>query len=98
MGDHADAEAAGTAFEALDLSLVQVLLTVAGRVARTGEAGGFKDPSALCQHQFDELLKRTAALQPEQFLDVLRPVSVHPLLKISLRELISQEERRQSPA
>src|SRR5271157_65341 len=64
----------------------------------TRKAGSFKDPAALGQHQLDELLERTAALQPEQFLDVLGPVGVHPLLKITLGELISQKERRQSPA
>src|SRR5712691_10673448 len=61
-----------------------------------GEFGSFKDPAALRHEEFGKFLERVTSLQPKEFLHVLRPIGVHPLLEVPFREVFSQEERRQT--
>jgi hypothetical protein len=53
-----------------------------------GESSGFEQPAALRQQQFEQPLKTMPPFEPEQFLDSLRPVSVHPFLELALRQLV----------
>src|SRR3990170_6127344 len=67
-------------------------------LAGPGEPGRLENPSALRHQQLEEFLERLAPLQAEQFLDVLRPVGVHPLLVFALRQAPGQEKRGESAA
>src|SRR5262249_16236493 len=61
-----------------------------------GEFGGFKDPAALRHKEFGKFLERVPSLQSKEFLHVLCPVSVHPLLEFPFWEVFGQEKRRQT--
>jgi len=54
-----------------------------------------ENPAALRKQQLGEPLERIASLQPKQFLDVLRPIGVHPFLKVTLGQFAGEKKRRQ---
>src|SRR5712692_4580630 len=62
----------------------------------TRERRRLKEASALREKQFGELLKRMPTLDAEELLNVLGPIGVHPFLKVTFREGVCQEERRQA--
>lgn len=45
-----------------------------------GKSRRFEYAAALCHEKFDKLLKRMSAFEPEKFLDIFCPVSIHPFL------------------
>ena len=64
--------------------------------ARRGESGRLKNAAALGQEKFYESLEGSAALEAEEFLDVLGPVGIHPFLEIALGRFRRQEEGREA--
>ena len=64
--------------------------------ARLGETLRLEHPARLDHQQFSEFQERMAAFQSKQFLDILGPIGVHPLLIVSLRQRVGQKERGQS--
>ena len=65
-------------------------------LARAGKSSGVKDATALCHDQLGESLERISPLQTEEFLDILSPVSVHPLLKVAFWVVLRQKEGRKA--
>src|ERR1700730_7435914 len=64
--------------------------------AGAGKSSGVKDAAALCHDKLGESLERISPLQTKEFLDILRPISVHPFLKIAFRVFLRQKERRKA--
>jgi hypothetical protein len=58
---------------------------MAGRWAMS-EPCRFKDAAALKHEKLGKLKERRAPLEAEKLLNVIRSVSVHPLLEIPLRQ------------
>ncbi|HUT87258.1 MAG TPA: hypothetical protein VMX15_04145 [Candidatus Heimdallarchaeota archaeon] len=66
-----------------------------GYFTRSSKAGRLEDATALRNQQLNKLLERGASFQTEQLLNILRPIGVHPFLKVPLRQTLGQEELRQ---
>ena len=68
----------------------------AADLARPREGRGLEHAAALRHEQLDEALEGLPPLEAEQLEDVLGPVGVDPLLEVTLRRRLGQEEGRQA--
>ena len=62
----------------------------------SGKTGRLKYASALSEQEFSKTLKGMPSFKPEEFLNILGPVGIHPFLEISFGSLLSKEELRHS--
>ena len=68
------------------------------RLALAGKTRCLVHAAALHQQQFEKLLEGVALFEPEQFLNIARPVSIQPLLVIAFDRFPGNKERRQATA